>query len=47
MWFDRHLRLSAVAFGLSLSIASVARAEIIPLADMLRGIHMTASRMCG
>ena len=43
MWFDRYLRLSAAAFGLSISIASVARAEIIPLADMLRGIPMTAT----
>jgi dienelactone hydrolase len=43
MWFGRHLRLFAAAFGLSLSIASVARAEIIPLADMLRGIPMTAT----
>ena len=41
--FDRYLLLSAAAFGLALSIASAARAEIIPLADMLRGIPMTAA----
>ena len=39
----RHLRSYAAAFGLALSIASAARAEIIPLADMLRGIPMTAT----